>query len=98
MTITSDTTGPSGITYSIRFVTDLLGVPADRLADCLNELAAFVVLCRGLHAVMGDSVTPPDAFEWTDDGLGEVGFSLKDTATGEVVHGPVLSVKHLRGL
>lgn len=68
---------PTGETYRIRTLDDLLQTPDDRLRHCLDSLEMVLVTHRHLHAAIAAGgerdgqryEAPPFAgWDWTDDG------------------------------
>lgn len=58
---------PTGNTYRIQTIGDLLMVPADRLHDCLRDIEYGINLIVLVH---GDDAKPDllPYVDWTDDG------------------------------
>lgn len=56
--------------YEIKTVSDFDQVPLERMADCINEFAAFICLRRMAGALSNQPAL--ETFRWVDDGKKEV--------------------------
>lgn len=70
--------------YDIKTINDLLGIPMDRLHDCLSELESSIELAHAMAEIasIGNpgqsvSVTMP-SWTWVDDGKHDIDLSFCD--------------------
>lgn len=73
--------------YELKTLKDVFDkVPADRISDCLNELAISMIQAKAMQGIMdcvSENKMPvfewPESVEWIDDGKHEIGLSFYET-------------------
>jgi len=67
--------------YMIKTLDDFLGVPDDRIDQCLKEFAIFIYTARfvasSAEEACGKKVVEVGGFEWIDDGDLDVSIQLR---------------------
>jgi len=83
---------PTGKTYRIEKIADLLDVPAEKLDECWADVRAALAIARITRAICAWEHVPfsMPAVEWTDDGKREATAHMRDceisilAKTGEI--------------